>query len=307
MMAYLIRRLLLTVFVLWGVGSLVFAVLRLAPGDPAALQLGITATHEQIAEFRHRTGLDRPIGLQYVTFLADASRLDFGDSTVSDAKASTLVLQRLPYTIGLAISAMALALILSFPLGMLAARSAGGPLDRGVSFLSISGQALPSFWVGVMLILVFSRDLKLFPSGGTGTLLHLVLPAVTLAAPLASVLTRLIRSGLIGVADEGYLQTARAKGMSERDVLIHHALPNVMIPVVTVAGLQFGHLLGGAVVVEVVFAWPGIGQLLVDSIANRDYGVVQACTFLIATIFLVVNLMVDLSYHYLDPRASALG
>jgi len=202
---------------------------------------------------------------------------------------------------------MLISLAVSFPLGMAASRRPGSRMDRAISLLSISGQSLPSFWVGVMLILLFSRTLGLFPSGGAGSLLHLVLPAVTLSAPLTGLLTRLVRSGLLEVAHEPYLQTARAKGLTERSVLWHHALPNMLIPVITVAGLQFGKLLGGAVVVEVVFAWPGIGQLLVDSIQNRDYAVVQAATFVIAAIFLILNLAVDLSYPWLDPRTRTDG
>ncbi|MEJ0097510.1 MAG: ABC transporter permease [Bauldia sp.] len=305
MSAYLLKRCLLAVFVLWGAVSIVFVLLRMAPGDPAELQLGLGATQEQLAAFRERAGLAGSIVSQYVSYFAHVVRFQFGNSLISNSDAAGLVLQRFPQTALLAVSAMVLALVLSFPLGVAAARWQGSRIDRAISFFSISGQSLPSFWVGIMLILIFARNLKLLPSAGSGSPLHLILPAVTLAIPLTSVLARFIRSGLLDVSREGYIQTARAKGLPEHVVLLHHALRTMLIPVVTVAGLQFGHLLGGTVVVETVFAWPGIGRLLVDSIGNRDYAVVQACTLLIAAVFVILNLIVDVTYQYLDPRVRA--
>lgn len=305
MTAYLIRRSLLAVFVLWGAVTIVFLLARLAPGDPAILQLGINATDEQIAHFRARTGLDQPLIVQYGYYLVNILHFDFGQSLISKADAFQAVVERIPATARLAGAATLIALLISFPLGMLAASRPGSLMDRTISLVSISGQSLPGFWIGIMLILIFARSLRMLPSAGSDTLLHLVMPAFTLSLPMASVLVRLIRSGLLEIAHEGYIQTARAKGLPESAVIVHHALRNMMIPVVTVVGLQLGNLLGGMVVVETVFAWPGIGRLLVDAINNRDYAVVQACTLVVATVFVTLNLLVDISYQYLDPRVRA--
>jgi ABC-type dipeptide/oligopeptide/nickel transport system permease component len=202
---------------------------------------------------------------------------------------------------------MGLAIVTSFPLGIAAARRRGGPIDSVVSVGSLIGQSLPTFWVGIMLILVFSRFLKIMPSGGSSSLKHLVLPAVTLALPLLGALVRLIRSGLLDVMGEPYIQTARSKGLSERAVTYGHALKNMLLPVVTLAGLQAGELLSGVVIVEVVFAWPGLGRLLVDAIFYRDYPIVQAAMVLVAATYALVNLAVDLMYVYLDPRVRHAG
>ncbi len=302
MTTYILRRLFFAIFVMWGAVTVIFIIMRVVPGDPVTVLLGPDATREQIAAGIESFGLNEPILRQYAIFLQNALRLDFGDSLRMGGSALEAVLYRLPATVQLGFSAMALALLLSFPLGILAALRPRSLLDRVISALSLAGQSIPNFWVGIMLILVMARTLNILPSSGNATWRHFVLPSVTLALPFLSVLVRLIRSGLLEVMHEGYIQTARAKGFSERVVILRHGMRNALIPVVTVVGLQFGALLSGTVIVETVFAWPGVGRLLVASIFARDYAVVQAAIFLIAGTFLLLNLLVDVLYGYLDPR-----
>jgi ABC-type dipeptide/oligopeptide/nickel transport system permease component len=302
MLGYTIRRVLLAVFVLWGVVTVVFIIVRLVPADPALLLAGMDATPEQLAELRKRMGLDQPLIVQYVTYLAGAVTGDFGTSYTQGVPVMTLVGQALPNTAVLAVLACMLAVIVSFPLGLLAALRVNRPTDRIVTTASLLTQSLPGFWVGVVLMLVFSQMLKLLPSTGFNSPAALVLPVVTVALPFIAILTRMTRSGLLEVVGEGYITTARAKGLSERVVIFTHATRNALIPVVTLVGLEFGTLLGGAVITETVFSFPGIGKLLVGSILTRDYALVQACVMLIAAAFVVVNLVVDLVYGYLDPR-----
>jgi peptide/nickel transport system permease protein len=300
--AFLIRRLVHAVFVVWGVITVIFVVMRLVPGDPATLLLGTSAGPGQIAELRHRLGLDQSPILQYAHYLGGVLRLDFGTSYLSGQSAVSLIAQRAGASAYLAIVAAALSIVAGVPLGMLAARTAGRLTDRLVSTASTVAQALPNFWLGIVLILIFSRFLQLVPSEGDQTWDSVVMPAVTLALPFVGIIVRLMRGDLIEVMNQGYIQTARAKGLSEATVLRAHAIRNSLIPVVTVAALEIGTLLGGAVVVETVFAWPGVGRLLIDSINNRDFSVVQAAVAFIAVIFVVVNLVVDVVYGLLDPR-----
>ena len=302
MTTYILRRLGFSVFVLWGALTIVFAAIRLAPGDPAQLMLGSDATAQDVASLRQRLGLDRPILIQYVDYLVRAVRLDLGVSLRLDQPAAQAILERFGETARLAATAMLLALGASFPLGIWAALRPRSPVDSFVSLVSLLGQSVPNFWLGIMFILLFARQLRLLPSGGAETWQHLILPAVTLALPLVGVLTRLVRSGMLDVLDEDYVRTAWAKGLPPRTVVTRHALINMLIPVVTVIGLQLGHLLGGAVIVETVFAWPGVGRLLVEAISNRDYPLVQAAVVFITTGFVLINFLVDLSYGYLDPR-----
>lgn len=302
MLGYTMRRLLLAVFVLWGVATVVFVIVRMVPADPALLIAGDSATPEQLAALRKEMGLDLPLIVQYLQFLAHAIVGDFGDSYRQGVPAMTLIGQVLPNTALLALLACLLALAISLPLGLLAALRAGRFTDRAVSVGSIVVQALPGFWVGVVLILVFSRVLQWLPSSGLTSPQSLILPTIVLALPFLAILTRLTRSGLLEVIGEGYINTARAKGLAERTVIFPHAIRNALIPIVTVVGLEFGTLLGGAVITETVFSFPGIGRLLVSAILARDYNVVQACVIVIAAIFVVINLVVDLLYAYLDPR-----
>ena len=302
MTGYVIRRVLYALFVLWGALTIIFVAIRIVPGDPAALMLGPTATTEDVDILRDKLGLNDSMLRQYATFLGDVARLDFGDSLWLNRPVTKSVSERIGATAKLAFAAMTLALVISFPLGILAALRPRSLLDRAVSIISLVGQSLPSFWLGIMLILVFARQLRWLPSSGAQTWQHMILPSITLSMPLIGILTRLVRSGLMDVLYEDYIRTARAKGLSNRTVLQRHATRNMLIPVVTVIGLQMGNLLGGAVITETVFAWPGIGRLLVDAIFQRDYPLVQAAILFITASFIFINLMVDLSYVYIDPR-----
>jgi len=300
--SYLVKRLAYSLFVIWGAVTIVFVVVRMIPGDPAQLMVGAEGTRADVEALRHRFGLDQPLPVQYVRYLGQAAQLNFGDSLRLEVPAAEAVSQRLPATALLAATAMVFGVGVSMPLGILAAMHRQSIIDRAVSVVSLLGQSVPNFWLGIMFILIFARGLRWFPSAGTGGVDHLVLPAATLALLLIGVLTRLVRSGLLDVLDEEYVRSAYAKGLTLRRVISRHALPNMLIPVVTVVGLQLGSLLAGAVIVETVFGWAGVGRLLVDAISNRDYPIVQVAILFITTGFILVNLLVDLSYAYLDPR-----
>ncbi|MFD8815705.1 ABC transporter permease [Streptomyces sp. NPDC059627] len=302
MIRMIVHRLLIGVFVMWGAASLIFLIVRAAPGDPATVLLGPDATRSQIDQLHATLGLDRPLGAQYLDYLGDVCRLDFGQSHWLGRPAMGAVLDRLPATVDLTVTATVIAVIVGLTLGMLAGARPGGLLDRVVSACTIALQSFPTFWIGIMLVLVFALSLRLLPSSGVGTPQHLVLPAVTLSFPFVAIIARLTRTSLAETMRESYIQTARSKGLTERQVLFGHALRNSLIPVVTVVGVQVGALVGGAVIVENVFAWPGLGSLVVEAVANRDYTVVQGATLLIAGIVVVLNLMADLLIAQLDPR-----
>lgn len=273
-------------------------------GDPAALLLPPSATPDDIALFRHEAGLDRPLAVQYADFLAHAVRGDFGRSIRHDEPAMGLVLERLPATIELGASAFVLTLAVAVPLGILAAVRRGSVLDQASLLLSLVGQTFPTFWLGIVLIIVFAQDLRWLPASGRGTPANLVLPSITLAVFSIAIVTRLLRSSLIEILSLEYIRTARGKGLGERTILLRHALRNAALPVVTVVGLQVGALLGGAVITEEVFAYPGMGRLAIQSIANRDFAVIQAFVVLTATIITLANLVVDLLYAWIDPRVT---
>jgi ABC-type dipeptide/oligopeptide/nickel transport system permease component len=302
MATYLVRRLGLAVFVVWGVVTMVFVVMRLVPGDPANAILGIDATQEEVEQLRSKLGLDRSIPEQYAIFVRQAAGGDLGRSTYSGQPALELIVERLPATIRLAIAALVLASIAAFVFGVTAALRANSVLDKFISFVTILGQSLPDFWIGLMLILVFSGILRLLPTFGSDTLQHLILPAVTLALPLMGATTRLVRSGMLEILGQDYIRTARAKGLKESLVVRRHAVKNMLIPVVTVFGLRLGYLLGGSVIVETVFSWPGVGNAIIFAISSRDYSVVQAATLVVAISFVAINLAIDLIYVLLDPR-----
>lgn len=302
MVGYVLRRVVLAVFVLWGVATAVFLVVRVVPADPALLIAGTDASPEQLAQVREGLGVDRPLIVQYGSFLGGALTGDLGESYHTKEPAMQLIGDVFPNTALLAVLACLLALALAFPLGLFAALRVNRSVDRVVTTGSLFTQSLPNFWIGVVLLLVFSRTLKWLPSTGLEGPKNLILPTIVLALPFVSVLTRMIRNGLLEVMGEGYVQTARAKGLSERVVVFQHAVRNAAIPVVTIVGLQFGTLLGGAAVTESVFSFPGIGRLLVTSIQQREYNVVQGCVLVIAAVFVVINLVVDLAYGFLDPR-----
>jgi peptide/nickel transport system permease protein len=297
----ILERLSHAVFVVFGVSLLSFLLVHLT-GDPATLLLPLDATQEDRDRFRHAMGLDRPLDVQYVDFLGRAVQGDFGNSLRFQQPAMGLVVERLPATLALAGVAMGLALLIGVPAGLLAGMRRGSMFDRVSMVLALAGQCVPSFWLGLMLILVFSVGLHLLPVSGGGTPAHLVLPGLTLSFYTMALVARLLRSNMLDVMNADYIRTARAKGLSERIVVLRHALKNASIPVVTVVGLSAGYLLGGAVIVEQVFAYPGLGRLVYQSISNRDVAVVQAFVVLISLVVLVINLAVDMLYTVLDPR-----
>lgn len=301
MTAYVLRRLVQTVFVLFGVSILAFGTLFLS-GDPTMLMVSESWNSQQIAEFRQRMGFDRPWHEQYFDYAWKAVRGDFGMSLRQQQPSFTLISQRLPATLQLAGAAMAIALCVGIPVGVLAALRRGSIWDNALMLVGLLGQSLPVFWLGLLLIMVFSVGLGWFPVAGTGTPQHLVLPAITLGLFSTAYIARMARSSMLEVLGRDYVRTARAKGLSHQNVVVRHALRNALIPLVTVVGLQFGALLGGAVITETIFAWPGVGRLTIQAIQQKDLPLVQACVLLLASIFVLVNLVVDLLYTYLDPR-----
>ncbi|MFI5377232.1 MAG: nickel ABC transporter permease [Candidatus Rokuibacteriota bacterium] len=301
MRSYLLRRLWQSLLVLFGVSVVVFLILHLT-GDPAALLLPPDATAEDIAKFRTAMGFDDPVAVQYVRFLKGAVRGDFGESLRHGEPAMGLVLERLPATFELAGAGLLIALTLAIPAGIVSAVRRNTTVDYVSTVVALLGQAMPTFWLGIMLILVFSVRLNWLPSSGRGSLEHLILPAITLGLFTTARITRLTRSGMLEVLGQDYIRTARAKGMGEPPVVWKHALKNASIPIVTIVGIELGTLLGGSVITETIFAWPGVGRLSVQAIFNRDYPVVQSAVFLLASTFVIVNLLVDVVYTYLDPR-----
>jgi ABC-type dipeptide/oligopeptide/nickel transport system permease component len=301
-LTYLARRLLLTVPVLLGVATLVFGLIHFIPGDPARAILGDVASETEIAELRQQLGLDRPLSAQYVSFLGGLVRADLGVSLRTGTPVAGQILERLPATFELAFAAILFALAFAIPLGIVAAVWRGTAVDHTAMTLSLAGVSMPNFWLGPLLAIVFGVELGWLPVSGRGGLEHLVLPAVSLGAALAAVLARMTRASLVDQLREPYTQAARARGVSQRRTVIRHAFRNSLIPIVTLAGLQVGAVLTGAVITETIFAWPGIGRLLVQSIGFRDYPVVQGCILLIAVTYVAVNLLVDVLYVVLDPR-----
>ena len=302
MSRYVLRRILQSIVVLIGVSIVVFLLARLAPGDPATLMLAETAGPEQIAAAREHYGFNDPLYEQYWLFISRAVQGDFGDSLYYKEPALGVVMEAFPETVKLAFVAFLLAVGIALPLGVLAAIKRDTIWDFLAVGLSVLGQAAPSYWIGILLILFFSVRLQWLPSSGDYGPEYIILPAITLAALLMAVLTRLTRAGMLDVLSEDYVRTARSKGLQEQSVLVRHALRNAMIPLITVMGLQLGSLLGGTVIVEQVFAWPGVGRLAINAISARDYPVIQAVVFIVSVVFVLVNLAVDLLYGVLDPR-----
>ena len=302
MLRYFIRRLVLTIPVLLGVATLVFSLIHFIPGDPAQAMLGDGASVEDITQLRQRLGLDRPLLAQYASFLQGLLRGDLGVSLRNDLPVTQQILERMPATAELAFASMAVAVAFALPLGIVAAVWRGTLIDVGAMTLSLVGISVPNFWLGPLLAMVFAVELGWLPVGGRGTIAHLVLPAVTLGAALAAILARMTRASLLEELSEPYVLAARAKGVSRARAILHHALRNSLIPIVTILGLQFGVVLTGAVITETIFAWPGIGRLLIQSISFRDYPTVQGCVLLIAVTYVGVNLITDLTYGFLDPR-----
>lgn len=301
MRQFLLRRLIRAVVVLIGIATIVFVVMRLS-GDPVTLLLPPDATQADYERISHQLGLDQPLWIQYGIFIGNMLHLDFGNSIFMRQPAFQVALERLPATIELATASFVLAVAVAIPVGVLAAMKPYSFWDNIAMLFALVGQSAPTFFIGILLILTFSLRIGWFPTGGRGGLDHLVLPAITLGAYAMASIARLTRSAMLEVIRKDYIRTARAKGIAETLILFRHALKNAAIPVVTIMGIQLGALLGGAVVTESVFSWPGIGRLAIESIYNRDYAVVQATVFLTAFWFVVINFTVDIIYGFLDPR-----
>lgn len=299
---YLVWRSLQSLLLILLVTFVVFILLHITPGDPATIILGEQATSEQVADLRRSMGLDRPLPEQYARFLANAVHGDFGMSIRAQRPALEYVLERLPATLQLSAGAFAFAVLTGIPTGILSAVKRLSVWDHSSMFVALLGQSMPVYWLGLMLIIVFAVQLRWLPASGMGQPQHLVLPAITLGSFLIGLIIRLTRSSMLEVLNQDYVRTARAKGVSEPTVLVRHALKNALIPVVTVLGLQMGTLLGGAVITETVFAWPGMGMVTVTAIHQRDYPVVQSAVLVSAVLVVLINWLVDVLYHYLDPR-----
>jgi ABC-type dipeptide/oligopeptide/nickel transport system permease component len=302
MLRYLVRRLLLTVPVLLGVATLVFSLIHLVPGDPVQAMLGESASPQDVAEVRGRLGLDRPLAVQYAAFLRGLAQGNLGTSLRTNQPVTAAIAERMPATFELALAAMLVAITVSIPLGVIAAVRAGTAVDHGATTLALVGISIPNFWLGPLMAIVFSVTLGWLPVSGRGTPAHLVLPAITLGAPLAAVIARMTRASVIEELRELYVLAARARGASRARAVLRHAFRNSLIPIVTIVGLQFGSVLTGAVITETIFAWPGVGRLLIQSINFRDYPLVQGCILLIAITYVGMNLLTDLVYGLLDPR-----
>lgn len=304
MFSYVLRRIVQSVIVLVGALVISFLILRIVPGDPAVMMLSDLATPDEIARVRIALGVDQSVWIQFGIYVKQILTGDFGVSYRSQTPALSLVLGYLPATFQLAIAALLITIGISVPFGAVAAVRKGSWIDNLLSGLALIGQSVPVFWLGIMLILIFSVQLRWLPTSGRGGILHLVLPAVTLAAAQVALVARIMRSSMLEVIRQDYVRTARAKGLSEKVIVMRHALRNALAPVVTVLGLQIGNLLGGAIITETVFGWPGAGNLLVNSIGARDYPVVQTMIVISALIFVITNLIVDIIYVMLDPRVS---
>lgn len=302
MLQYTLRRILISIPTIIGVLIIVFSMVRLAPGDPAVLLAGEFASPEVIERARERFGLDRSLPEQFARFVGGLVQGDLGRSTRTNRLVTDDLANYFPNTLEMAFAAILVALVVGVPAGVISALRPNGPLDFGVTFVALLGVSMPVFWFGLLAILIFSVQLGWFPVAGRGTLAHLVLPAITLGLSSTAIIARMTRSSMLEVLNQDFVRTARAKGLRESQVVVKHALRNAFVPVVTVIGLQFGALLAGAVITETVFTWPGIGRLLVDSIRARDYPVVQGAVLLIAVSFVLVNLIVDLIYGFIDPR-----
>ncbi|WP_188206831.1 ABC transporter permease [Alkalibacillus aidingensis] len=287
--------------VLFIISFIVFFLVRLT-GDPVSLMLPETATDQQREDLRNSMGLNDPVYIQYLNYMADVVRGNFGDSYKYNEPALEIVLERLPASFTLAISSMVVATLIAVPAGIYSAIKRNTFIDVVITGSSVLGKAMPNFWLGIMLILLFAVHISIFPVSGSGTIMHLVLPSITLGTAIAAEMTRLIRSSMLEVLGAEYIRTARSKGLLETVVVNKHALRNALIPVVTIMALQTATLIGGTLITETVFSWPGMGQLLVQAVNARDMAIVQAATFIIAILVILSNLMADLTYRYLDPR-----
>jgi peptide/nickel transport system permease protein len=295
-------RLISTLVVVFGVITLVFLLIHLVPGDPVEAMLGESATPTDLEALRHSLGLDQPLFTQWWQYMTNLAHGNLGQSLYTREPISDMLLERFPATLELAFFGLLVAVLLALPLGSIAALRKDTVYDHGAMVFSLLGVSIPNFWLGPMLILLFSLTLGWLPVSGRENWLSLILPAITLGTALSAILARMVRSTLLEVLNEDYIRTARAKGLGESGVVLNHALRNASLPIITVLGLQLGTLLGGAVITEIIFAWPGIGQLTIESIQRRDYPVVQACILLISLSYVLVNTLTDILYAWLDPR-----
>lgn len=302
MINFLYTRLLSAALVVLGVSCLVFVLIHLVPGDPVEVMLGETASAADREALRVEMGLDDPLSVQLARFLSNLAHLDLGESLHSKRPIAAILVERLPATMELAVAALLVAVMIAVPLGSLAAVRRGSWWDSAAMGFSMLGVSIPNFVMGPLLILVFSVMLGWFPVSGREGAGALILPALTLGTAMAAILSRMVRASLLEVLNEDYIRTARAKGLGEMGVLVGHAFVNATLPVLTIIGLQLGTLLGGAVITEYVFSWPGIGQLTVDAIKQRDYPVLQACVLVISVAYVLVNTLTDICYAWLDPR-----
>lgn len=302
MLAYILRRILMLIPVLIGVTVVSFSLLHLVPGDPAEVLGGQEASKEDIERIRREYGLDQPLPVQYVRFVGNALRGDLGISIQTRHPVNELLWQRLGFTLQLSLASILVAAGLGLLAGIVSSTRQYSFFDTLSMLGALFGISMPIFWLGLLMILVFAANLRWLPSGGTGTVWHLIMPAIALGSASAAVIARMTRASMLEVCRQDYIRTARATGYAERIVIFRHALKNAMIPVLTVFGLEFGQMLGGAVLTETVFALPGIGRLLVEGIFARDYAVVQGAMILVATTFVVVNLLTDIAYAFVDPR-----
>jgi peptide/nickel transport system permease protein len=302
MARYIASRLIQAIIVVWIVATFVFFLLRLAPGDPAVLLAGLDADPTVIEQTRERFGLNDPLAEQYVRFLGEAAQGDFRDSVRTNQPALDLVIDKFPATLKLALISFVISVGLGGLIGVASAVWPGGPVDRFGKLFAVLGQSMPTFWIGLLFILLFSVELGWLPTAGDATWKHYILPAATLGWFSMAAMMRLTRSAMLDVLESDHVKMLRIKGLPERSVIMKHALRNASIPVLTLASLQLVAFLSGSVVVETIFGWPGVGRLMVDSVTARDYTVIQAATFLISVLLVLVNLVVDLSYAYIDPR-----
>jgi ABC-type dipeptide/oligopeptide/nickel transport system permease component len=302
MARHILQRFLLTLPALWLVLTLVFLLIHLVPGDPVEQMLGEGAAPGQITELRHGLGLDQPLYVQYGRYLVRLVRGDLGQSLKFQAPVRRIIFERYPATLALAFLALLVCASIAIPAGVLAAHRRGHSTDRAVGVFTLLGLAVPNFALGPMLILFFSIELGWLPVSGRGGLSYYILPAATLGAALAAILTRMVRGSMLEELSSDYVRTARAKGLSPRAVLFRHAFRNALIPIITILGLQFGTLLAGTIVTETIFSWPGIGRLTVQAISSRDYPLLQGCILVIAVSYVLVNLLTDFLYAVIDPR-----
>jgi peptide/nickel transport system permease protein len=299
---YLARRMLALVPVALGVATLTFAIIHLVPGDPVVAMLGESAAPTDVVAMRHQMGLDRPLLGQYVSYLGGLTIGDLGESTSYRRPVAQLIAERFPATIELAAAGMIVAILIAFPLGIISGSSPGGAADLGAMGFAIVGISVPHIYLGPLLMILFSLDLRWLPLTGRGGFAHLVLPALTLGTALAAILARMLRQSLIRVRESDYMRTARSKGLSERAALVRHGLRNALTSVVTIIGLQMGALLSGTLITEMIFSWPGLGRLLIGAIGARDYPLVEGCVLTFAMTYVVVNVATDLVYAAIDPR-----